>query len=147
MIFGVGVRVRRKRSDAEDEWGGGKAGRESRQSRLREGNEDRCGSNDWRSVDDGDVLGVFKIPLGGVRASWLFRGFVFVEGALRGVLHGIVRDGDTFRAALHAHENEQDTKGGNRAPELHYILDNSERDEVSVICLDGRYGFCRRERL
>lgn len=70
-----------------------------------------------------------------------------MEGALRGVLDGVVRDGDTLGPALHAHENEQDTEGGNGAPELHYILDNSERNEVSVICLDGHDGDCRRERL
>jgi hypothetical protein len=124
----LGGSVRRKESDAQDQrrWSGSEEilGQNNGQDRNHKGRNEGLVRRDFGD----ELLDVVDIPLRGMRALFRVWSFVLVQRALGRVLGSIVRDGDTLGAALHTHEEEQDTKRGDGSQKSHYILDNSERD-------------------
>ena len=95
---------------------------------------------------DGDKLfGVIQIPLGGMSALLRVGSLLLVERAFGRMLGGVVRDCDAFSTALHARQEQHYAKNRDGTQEWHYILDNSEREQVSNIrMLRGSEFRCRQ---
>ena len=84
---------------------------------------------------DGDkLLGVVKIPLRSVCALLRVWHLLLVQRAFGRMLGCVVRDSNAFCTAMHAHEEQHHAKNRDGAQEWHYILDNSEREQVSTNC-------------
>ena len=84
---------------------------------------------------DGDkLLGVIEIPLRAVCALLRVWSLLLVERAFRRVPGSVVRDSDAFGAALHARQEQHYAKNRDGTQDWHYILDNSEREQVFSNC-------------